>query len=296
MAERSDGGGGGRIRWSDGGWFAVVPEWLFLSTISDKAVRLWCVLARAASANDELVVSPTRRALAERLGCALSTCDAAMKELVTVGAVTVVPKSVDGRKVASDYYLHLAESQPASQTTTSENPVDDIPDAPGMEVEEGTTKSEELAIARSSQADAVPPTPPVTLDGRTNHPLNTLVEECGIDPGNRSRMVYAASALNGRGKEQGIRDLFWLEAVRWCRANDRDDLLAELTANGERFNDGLCVSIRRKAARYRETMDGARLTPSALRSWWLDLELQTASGKQANGMTGDDVARHFNGG
>jgi hypothetical protein len=57
--------------------FAMVPDALLVDGVSDRAVRLWALLARAARAN----ASPTRAVLAEKLGCSVESIDRAVKEL-----------------------------------------------------------------------------------------------------------------------------------------------------------------------------------------------------------------------
>jgi len=67
--------------------FSIIPEWILDAAISDKAVRLYGVLARYAD-NDTHRAYPSRETLAKRLGCHAKSVDRAATELVRIGAVT----------------------------------------------------------------------------------------------------------------------------------------------------------------------------------------------------------------
>lgn len=65
--------------------FAMVPEWLLDAAVSDRAIRLYAVLARYGGADGGAY--PLRRTLAERLGCSTASIARALRELVDVGAI-----------------------------------------------------------------------------------------------------------------------------------------------------------------------------------------------------------------
>lgn len=83
--------------------FAVVPEWVLDLDVSDRAVRLYGLLARYADRKGEAF--PARRTLAGRLRCAVRSVDRALAELVDAGAVTVTHRYVAGRQTSSTYRL-----------------------------------------------------------------------------------------------------------------------------------------------------------------------------------------------
>ena len=66
--------------------FAMVPEWVLDAEVSDRAVRLYAVLARFADGAGR--AWPGRALLAKRMRCSKDSIDRAMAELVTVGAIT----------------------------------------------------------------------------------------------------------------------------------------------------------------------------------------------------------------
>lgn len=77
---------------SDIGQFAIVPLWLLEAQVSDRAVRLFAVLAgRYADRKGEAY--PSRATLAEALGCSLGSVDRAVDDLVKVGALEITARS-----------------------------------------------------------------------------------------------------------------------------------------------------------------------------------------------------------
>jgi hypothetical protein len=67
--------------------FAIIDEWLLDLDISDRAVRLYAVLARYADSETHKAY-PSRSTLAERLRCSKASVDRASQELVDAGAMT----------------------------------------------------------------------------------------------------------------------------------------------------------------------------------------------------------------
>jgi hypothetical protein len=66
--------------------FSIVPEWVLYADISDKAIRLYTILARYAD-NETLQAFPSRELLAERAGCHAKSVDRAIQELADIGPV-----------------------------------------------------------------------------------------------------------------------------------------------------------------------------------------------------------------
>lgn len=67
--------------------FAIIDEWLLDLPVSDRAIRLYAVLARYAD-NETHKAYPSRATLAERLNCSLASVDRASTELVRHGAMS----------------------------------------------------------------------------------------------------------------------------------------------------------------------------------------------------------------
>jgi hypothetical protein len=66
--------------------FSIVPEWVIDGDISDRAVRLYAILARYAD-NETMEAFPSRETLAARGRCHVKSVDRAMQELIDIGAV-----------------------------------------------------------------------------------------------------------------------------------------------------------------------------------------------------------------
>jgi hypothetical protein len=73
-----------------------VPEWLLDTGISSRAVHLYVLLGRYADRNGESF--PSRRTLAERLGCSVDSLDRAKAELIEVGALSVEERFDAGQR------------------------------------------------------------------------------------------------------------------------------------------------------------------------------------------------------
>jgi hypothetical protein len=66
--------------------FSIVPEWVLDADISDRAIRVYSILARYAD-NDTLQAFPSRETLAKRCHCHWRSIDRAVDELVALGAI-----------------------------------------------------------------------------------------------------------------------------------------------------------------------------------------------------------------
>lgn len=67
--------------------FAIIDEWLLDLPVSDRAVRLYAILARYAD-NETHKAYPSRATLAKRLNCSLASVDRAAAELVSHRAMS----------------------------------------------------------------------------------------------------------------------------------------------------------------------------------------------------------------
>ncbi len=84
--------------------YAQLPERLLDADVSDRAIRLWCILDR--HANSDGRAWPGRPKLAQRLRCGVSSLDRALAELVDSGLVLVEPQyRGDGSRTSNSYWL-----------------------------------------------------------------------------------------------------------------------------------------------------------------------------------------------
>jgi biotin operon repressor len=96
--------------------FSIVPEWLIDSGCSDKAVRLYVVLARYAD-NENLTAYPGRGTLAKRMGCHRASVDRAVEELVALGAISKQVRFKDGKYQSSLYTVRRIAPSRTHATT-----------------------------------------------------------------------------------------------------------------------------------------------------------------------------------
>jgi len=285
----------------------MIPEWILDAEISDRAVRLYALLARYA--NDQSIAFPGRRKLAERLRVTLPTLDKAIKELVDGGAMEVVPRYRDnGGQTTNDYVMHFDPAKPGDPPEESQSgggepsvlgPHKEREPVVERESENESAQPANAGLASASReiAETLPPlfnpNKPTLIEGR-NLPFDALVEECKLDP-RSPRLGDVAVALNGQksSSRPGIREMFLAESERYNESREQGAdgvgrLHFLLRERPELFEFGLAEVIRRKADLYRQRMpDGAMLTPTALAKWWLDLE--TMEGR--TGLTAEEMMK-----
>ncbi len=93
------------------GPFAIVPEWVIDSPVSDTALRLYCVLTRYGNTSGHRM--PSRATLATRLRKSTDTIDRALRELEHHGALTVEHRHEGTRKLTNRYHLLALASRDA---------------------------------------------------------------------------------------------------------------------------------------------------------------------------------------
>lgn len=170
--------------------FAIIPEWLLDDlAVSDRAVRLFGVLARYANSR-EGVASPKRRTLATRLGCSVDTIDRAVQQLVDVGALVREPCYDDaGDQTSNNYWVW--------------------PSRPGGRVGAATGGRDDAAPMNDRKFDreVVPAVPPAGAAGARPPDLlfEAVAAACGVDwragitTSARGALNKAVAELRGAG-------------------------------------------------------------------------------------------------
>ena len=179
--------------------FAIVPEWLLDSEISDCAVRLYAVLLRYGQSSGARM--PSRATLARRLHKkSTDTVDRAMRDLVDLGAVQVQPR-YSGRERLTNLY-RVRTSRPTRPLGDSDLPVPDGPQPSpvGCRISAATPETAPSRAATAGPADAAgggrtdaatlaagvrhdrefpteSNTPPPVVD----RPVPPIAVECGIE-------------------------------------------------------------------------------------------------------------------
>lgn len=99
---------------TDTGPFAIVPEWLLASEVSDRAVRMYALFARYADGDGWSF--PSRRALATQLRCSMSSVARTLVELEQVGALEIHERYTDAGERTTSLY-RLLRATPMSLVT-----------------------------------------------------------------------------------------------------------------------------------------------------------------------------------
>jgi len=165
---------------SDTGPFAIIPEWLIDSPISDRGVRLYAILCRYADSDG--YSWPSRSTLAKRLGRSVDSLDRAVKELVEAEVLEVEGRyDLSGDRTSNGYLIHRvkpARLQVGSRETA----------ATGGRETAATGGRETAALTRTilneSHLELIAPPSDATkvaAQRKADVVWDTLMEVCGID-------------------------------------------------------------------------------------------------------------------
>ena len=122
--------------------FSIIPEWLLDSDLSDRAIRVYSVLARYAD-NETLQAYPSRDTLAQRCHCHWRSVDRAIDELVRLGAITKTHRK-NGDSYQSNLYTlrRVLPTQSGGTDTTVRGVV--TPQSVGTDTGGNLTRTTEL--------------------------------------------------------------------------------------------------------------------------------------------------------
>lgn len=91
---------------SDTGRFALVPEWLLLTSASDAAIRVYAIMAARWADRGDNTCWPSRATIAATVGCSVDKIDRAIGQLVKVGAIEVIHRANEtGAQTSNGYRL-----------------------------------------------------------------------------------------------------------------------------------------------------------------------------------------------
>lgn len=243
---------------TDTGAFAIVPEWVLVAEVSDRAVRLYAILARHADAK-EGTAFPARRTLARRLGCSVDTVDRAVKELIELGALVREHRyeEHDGERRQTSNLWTVARVQYPGRTHaapgegTDAAPPSRTGAAPGTratsELEPGELEPSAATAAVEPAVAAYDPLKGTKIDGH-NLPFDALVEATRADP-------------RTEGGRLG-------QALKIIRRVVVEDSSPQTFLDPETGEWHIARQIGARAALYRRRWPNVELTPTALASNW----------------------------
>lgn len=216
---------------SDTGPFAIVPEWLLDAPVSDRAVRLYALLARYCDGDG--YAWPSRKTLATRLGRSVDALDRAVKELVQCGALTVEPRFTgSGDRTSNGYVLRRVQTAPTQggSRESAATPTRSCA-ATGGRNPAALTR----AIENESQLERKAPAAADAMASDRDVVWDSLLAVCGVDP--------LAITKSSRGAyNRAVKDL------RELGATERDIVI--------------------RATVFRRRWPDASLTPTALARRW----------------------------
>lgn len=136
-------------------FFAIIPEWLLFADISPQAVRLYGVLRRYADRDGSCF--PSRKRLASDLRMeSTKPVDRALKELVSIGAITIEHRHTEQGDLQSNLYTVLSVPTGGDEKLST-SPLFGPHGSSRKEVRVGTETSQiRKAIFKESQDKEIP--------------------------------------------------------------------------------------------------------------------------------------------
>jgi|SRR5579872_6537353 len=157
-------------------YWARVPEWVLYAPISDRAVRLYGVLARHAK-SDGTGADPGRARLARLLRCSPSSLDRARRELETVEAIEVDRYRLTAQGDWDTNHYRLRFKPPLGLVTSDQTPSRQRTDRIVRADETGLVTGDEQtrATLNESQMNDAPCSPPQAGDAESGA-IDALLE------------------------------------------------------------------------------------------------------------------------
>lgn len=151
---------------TDSGPFALVPAWVLTSGVSDRAVRLYGLLALRAD-SDTGECWPSRATLAREAGCSPKSVDRALRELRDVGALSWHARFRGGDgttpQTSNLFVIHRVKwTQESNPLDTRDQGPLDTRDYPPLDTGDALTRTKsELDPSEPETLALVPDGPPV---------------------------------------------------------------------------------------------------------------------------------------
>lgn len=227
-----------------GARFAILPEWLLYDLeVSDRAIRLYAVLARHADSDGRSC--PSRQRLASLLGCSVDTVDRAKQELIAAQALVVQQRRDAKGDLTSNDYLLLAD-EPGGRTDAA---------TPPQECGDG------------GRTDAA-------TGGRTDAAMNESLSE--REPLNERTTAPASPAPEATVTEIRPRDLVWDAVMAACAIDSTSITKSARGAYNRAVGDLRSIEaspeeIHLRAQRHLALWPHVSLTPNSLARHWAEL-------------------------
>ena len=156
--------------------FALVPEWVIDTDISDTAFRVYSLLLRYGNTSGQRM--PSRKLLAVRLHRSVDAVDRAVRELVDHGLLRVEHRRAGRRNLTNRY--HLTTTDPTGPRSTGGRTSAPTPDASGGRRSAGRVAAELRPDPENKTHTPPPPTPSQPSTATTTWREEEVLSRCGI--------------------------------------------------------------------------------------------------------------------
>ena len=198
--------------------FQQIPNWVFESTITPTAIKLYLVLRKNGD-NKRGTSYWSRKKLAEQIGCSPNTMDRAKKELIDIGAICQINrKTPNGDWTSNLYHIHGTSTQNCKYlcaTVDTPIPIDgDTPIPTGGEQTNNHIELRTNELTTRTYGDEVT---------QLSNLLADLIEANGIKrPAVTDKWhqeIERLNRLDGYSYEQIERTIRWVQQDSFWRSN-----------------------------------------------------------------------------
>jgi hypothetical protein len=229
--------------------FQQIPNWVFESTVSPTAIKLYLVLRRNGD-NKRGTSFWSRRKLAEQLGTSLNTMDRAKKELIEMGAMCQINrKNKDGDWTSNMYHVHHSSQRNCRYLYAPVGtPIPTSGDTPIPTSGERTNNHIEL------RTNELPRTYGAEVQAACQL-LADLIESNGSKrPAINERWLSDMERLN-RIDERSWEQIY--NAIHWCQADDfwRANIMSPGKLRKQYDQLRLAAQRNTKQSKFTKTMD-----------------------------------------
>jgi hypothetical protein len=233
--------------------FQQIPNWVFESTISSTAIKLYLLLRKNGD-NKRGTSYWSRKKLAEQLGTSANTMDRAKKELIDIGAICQINrKTPNGDWTSNLYHIHTTSTQECKYLcATVGTPIPTDGDTPIPTSGEQTNNHIEL---RTNELNT-------RTYGYENHQACNLLADL-IESNGSKRPAVTDKWLSDMERLNRIDERSWEQitrAIEWCQADDfwRGNIMSPAKLRKQYDQLRLAAQRGNKQSKFTKTLDWIR--------------------------------------
>ncbi len=229
--------------------FQQIPNWVFESTITPTAIKLYLVLRKNGD-NKRGTSYWSRKKLAEQIGCSPNTMDRAKKELIDIGAICQINrKTPNGDWTSNLYHIHGTSTQNCKYLcATVDTPIPTNGDTPIPTGGEQTNNHIELRTNELSR----------TYGDEIHKACNLLADL--IEANGSRRPTVSDKWLSDMERLNRIDQRTWeqiTKAIEWCQDDDfwRGNIMSPGKLRKQYDQLRLAAQRNNKQSKFTKTMD-----------------------------------------